>query len=178
MKIRCYGLNTMRNMGGSITITLGVDAKYEEDVSSIARAFMEEKQFDVEFIKPKEKRSLQANAFAWVLIGKIADKTRVERSEVYKQMIRDVGGNSVSVVLRNDAVKQFCTDWHRNGIGWVTDEIPNGEDTTLVIAYEGSHVYDKAQMSRFIDLLVREAKDHGIHVEDDIDKMIADWEAQ
>ena len=64
----------------------------------------------------KKKRSLDANAYAWVLIGKIAEKTSVAKHDVYRAAIREIGGNSDTVCIQNHAVEQLCAGWHRNGI--------------------------------------------------------------
>ena len=41
----------------------------------------------------KSLRSLDANAYAWALIDKLAKATGVPASEVYRRAVRDVGGN-------------------------------------------------------------------------------------
>ena len=43
-------------------------------------------------IKPyHKKRSLNANAYAWMLIGKIADVVRNSKEEVYIEMLKKYG---------------------------------------------------------------------------------------
>ena len=63
--------------------------------------------------KPKEltvrakKRTLDANAYAWVLIGKLAAKLRIKPIEVYRQYIKDVAGNCEFVLLKAEAIPVF-----------------------------------------------------------------------
>ena len=46
-----------------------------------------------------------------------------------------------------------------NGLGWQTDILSSKRpECKNIIFYPGSSVYDTAQMSRFIDLLVQEAR--------------------
>ena len=43
--------------------------------------------------KFRKRRSLDANAYCWAMIGKIAEKTNVSNSDVYRAAIKEVGGN-------------------------------------------------------------------------------------
>lgn len=107
--------------------------------------------------KYKKKRSLDANAYAWVLISKIAEKTNVATTEVYRSAIKEIGGNSDTVCIQDHAVRQLCAGWERNGIGWCTEAFPSKiEGCTNVILYYGSSTYDSQQMSRLINILVQE----------------------
>jgi hypothetical protein len=114
-------------------------------------------KLDIQLRKHKKKRSLDANAYAWVLIGKIAEKTNVSTKEVYRSAIKEIGGNSDTVCIQDHAVNQLCAGWERNGIGWCTDTFPSKlEGCTNVILYYGSSTYDSRQMSRLINILVQE----------------------
>lgn len=113
--------------------------------------------------KYRERRSLDANAYCWVLIGKIAEKTNISTSEVYRAAIKEIGGNSDTVCVQNGAVASLCAGWARNGIGWQTETFPSKLDgCTNVILYYGSSTYDSAQMSRLINMIVQECEQLGI----------------
>ena len=45
-------------------------------------------EIDVDLSEHKEKRSLNANAYAWFLIGKIADALRIGKDEAYLNMLK------------------------------------------------------------------------------------------
>ena len=47
----------------------------------------------------KEKRSLTANAYAWSLIGKIADALRTSKEETYLTMLKRYGQSEMVSVL-------------------------------------------------------------------------------
>ena len=49
--------------------------------------------YDLEIKEHRKKRSLDANAYAWVLINKIADALRITPKEIYRQAIQNIGGN-------------------------------------------------------------------------------------
>lgn len=132
---------------------------------------------NVDFKKWREKRSLNANGYAWVLIQEIAKAVRATKEEVYKDLIKNVGEYEV-VPIRNDAVDKFCEAWSKNGLGWVTDTTKSKLDGyTNVLTYYGSSTYDTKQMSRLIDLLVQECEQLEIPIKpkEEIDSMIKEW---
>lgn len=117
----------------------------------------------VEIKKYRPRRSLDANAYCWSLIGKLAENQSLPVEEIYRHYIREVGGNSEVVCVKNSAVERLKEGWGKNGIGWVTDTLPSKIDgCTNVILYYGSSTYDTAQMSRFIENIVQDCKALGI----------------
>ena len=118
-------------------------------------------------IKPfRQRRSLDANAYCWVLIDKIAESFGESKESVYRQYITNIGGNSEVVCVKNNAVERLCRGWQRNGLGWQTETFESKiEGCTNVTLYYGSSVYDSAQMSRLLDLIVQDCKQLGIPTE-------------
>lgn len=128
--------------------------------------------------KFKTKRSLDANAYAWVLIGKIAEKTNVPKNEVYQNAIRCIGGNYEIVCVQDKALESLCQVWQRNGIGWVTDTMPSKiEGCTNVFLYYGSSVFSVEQMQRFIESIKQDCISLGIEVKSqaEIDSLLRSW---
>ena len=118
---------------------------------------------DVTIKKYRKRRSMDANAYAWVLIDKIADALQTDKEVVYRQAIRSIGGVSTVVCVQNEAVSALCKSWERNGSGWSTETFPSKLDgCTNVTLYYGSSVYDTKQMSNLIEHLVQDAKELGI----------------
>ena len=79
--------------------------------------------------------------------------------EIYRHYVRDVGGNSEVVCVKNSAVERLKEGWGKNGLGWVTDTLPSKiEGCTCVVLYYGSSTYDTAQMSRLIELIIQDCK--------------------
>ena len=123
-----------------------------------------EKDLAVE-IKPKvERRSKDANAFLWATIGDISGKTGIPPEEVYKQMIPDVGDNYETLPVKTEHKDRFIRAWEHQGIGWLTRDMGASkiEGYTNVMVFLGSSQYDKAQMSRIIDLALQECRTLGI----------------
>jgi len=118
---------------------------------------------NVELKKWRNPRSLDANAYAWVLIDKIAAALSLDKVEVYREAIRDIGGVSTIVCAQNTAVEKLCEGWRHNGLGWQTEMFPSKlGGCTNVILYYGSSTYDTKQMSTLIDHLITDAKGLGI----------------
>lgn len=111
-------------------------------------------------VKPyRKRRSRDANAYAWVLMDKISAVTGVEKSQVYRSYVKEIGGASSIILVRNDTLDRFIRDWQAKGIGWQAEAFRSVIDGySNVIVYEGSSVFDTAQMSRLIELIVAEAK--------------------
>lgn len=130
-------------------------------------------------IKPyRARRSLDANAYAWVLMDRLAEKLNESKENVYREYIKHIGGNSETVCVKNNAVERLCEGWQKNGIGWQTDTFPSKiEGCTNVILYYGSSTYDSSQMTRLLDLIIQDCKQQGIPVEtpDEIARLKSLW---
>lgn len=109
-------------------------------------------------IKPyKEKRSLNANAYAWTLIQKIADVLRQDKNKVYVEMLDRYGQSEVVSVRADIDVNGIFKYFKEIGTGTV-----NGKEFTHYRVFKGSSEYDAKEMSILIDGIVSEAKDLGI----------------
>lgn len=125
--------------------------------------------YDLEVKEHRKKRSLDANAYAWTLVNKLADVMRIPPTEVYRQAIQDISGNSEVIPIKDEAVEQFKQAWSHNGIGWLCrdmgmSKIPGYRN---LMVYYGSSVYDSKQMSQLIDNLVQDCRSLDIEVKSD-----------
>lgn len=128
--------------------------------------------------KRRRKRSLDANAYCFVLIDKLAAKLGITKEEVYRQAIREIGGVSEVVCVQNKALDTFCRTWSCHGLGWQTETFPSKvSDCTNVIVYYGSSEYDTAQMSRLIDNIVEDCKEQGIETmpPKELESLLNEW---
>lgn len=129
--------------------------------------FMRKKKpitYDLEIKQHREKRSLDANAYCWTLIGKLAKELRVSPLEVYREAVRGVGGNYEILPVRADAAEKFRQTWQSQGLAWMCDDmgaskIPGYRNLRC---YYGSSSYDTTQMSQLIDNIVQDCKALGI----------------
>ena len=114
-----------------------------------------EKRYEIK--EYHEKRSLSANAYAWALIGKIADVMRKSKEEVYLQMLKDYGQSEIISVKAYIKISGYFKYYEEEGRGYV-----NGREFIHYKIYKGSSEMDVKEMSHFIDGIVFEAKQLGI----------------
>lgn len=138
---------------------------YTKDAAA-AQAFMDSmetgKTYAAELVEERNRRSLDANAMAWLLIGKLSEVLGKPREEIYRHYIREVGVSDV-VCIKSEAAETMQAAWCKHGLGWLTDAFPSKlPGCTNVILYYGSSCYDTKQMSRLIDLVVEDCKEQGI----------------
>lgn len=127
-----------------------------ESLSSIEE--LKEDKLSIEIKKYKNKRSLDANAYMWVLISKLEEKISISKDIIYKDAIRNIGVYEV-IPVKNEAVERFIEAWTKNGLGWVCETTKSKlEGYTNILAYYGSSTYNTAEMSRLIDFVVQECK--------------------
>jgi hypothetical protein len=136
------------------------------------------KVYDVEIKEHREKRSLDSNAYAWLLIDRLAEKLRVPKTEIYRRYIREIGGNNETVCVTAEAADKLRSGWEHNGLGWQTDTMSSKlPGCVRVVLYYGSSTYDTAQMSRLIDLIVQDCREQGIETlpPDKLAGMMEEW---
>lgn len=132
-----------------------------------ARRFLDAKksgkQYVAEIKEWRQKRSLDANAYCWLLLNKLADKLNIPVRDLYRHYIPDVPNNSQVVCVPSAAVDRLRTGWEHNGLGWCSDvmlsKLPG---CTNVILYYGSSTFDSKQMSMLIEMIVADCKSVGI----------------
>lgn len=167
-------LDLSMGLNGRQRLTIELDSDFRSEFDEL-----HDTEVDVKVTKHRVKRSLDANAYAWVLIDKIAQKRRMSKSEVYRNAIREIGGVSEVVCIQNRAVKTMKDVWTRNGIGWQVEEMESKIDgCTNLILYKGSSVYDSRQMSALIDSLVQDARSIGIETRPqwEIDSLLKEYD--
>ena len=119
--------------------------------------------------KYREKRSLDANAYFWVLAQKIAEKLTISGDkpvsavDVYKEYIKDIGAYEVFPV-REEAAEKFKAVWKSYGIGWIVEDLGDSKLSGYknIKCHYGSSVYDSKQMSRLIDMVKADCDELGI----------------
>ena len=161
---------------GKPQLTLEVNER--NDFKMLVDEMRDKDKLSIEVKPYRQRRSLDANAYAWVLIDKLAEKLNESKEAVYREYIKHIGGNKEIVCVKNNAVDRLCYGWQRNGIGWQTETFESRiKGCTNVILYYGSSVYDGSQMSRLLDLIIQDCKLQGIAVEtpNQIAEMKARW---
>lgn len=150
----------------------------------LARAFMDAFKAGAKYVadlkENRPKRSLDANAYFWVLAGKLSAKLGNSPNDVYRAYIPDIGGNYEVVPVREDRIEHWDRIWCSGHIGRQTDDLGPCKHTPgyhNIRSYFSSSDYDAAQMSRLIDIIVADCKEQGIETKtpDELALMKARW---
>lgn len=118
---------------------------------------------DAELTVHRKKRSLDANAYCWVLLEKLAESVQIPKNDLYLSYIRQTGPHK-DFMLTEDEAGTFRVAWERLGTGWPTEQVDYTPDGARVVvrAYYGSSTYNSRQMARLIDSIVEDCKAVGI----------------
>nr|DAY39451.1 MAG TPA: NinB protein [Caudoviricetes sp.] len=138
-----------------------------------------DKQFELK--EYKEKRSLNANAYCWVLCDKIAKELSKEgtvttKEIVYKDAITQIGSFE-PMIIEEKAFENFERIWSRQGLGFIVQEVSRKDKCIRVNCYYGSSTYNTKEMSLLIQLLVDLAKSLNIETkpEYEIKSLLERW---
>ncbi len=157
---------------------LMLEVNERNDFEQIMDELKDKDKLAIEIKQYRERRSLDANAYFWVLCDKLAERLHKGKTEIYREYIKDIGGVSETVCVKNAAVKRLCEGWSKNGIGWQTETFESKlEGCTNVVLYYGSSTFSTAQMSALLDLVIQDCHDQGIVTEtpNQIAEMKARW---
>lgn len=119
-----------------------------------------DKLYNLEVKEHRKKRSLDANAYAWVLIHKLAEAMKLSPVEVYREAIRNVGNNFTPMCVREQDAEALKKNWSSHGLGWLCEDLGQSQVPGCVnlACYHGSSCYTSSQMAVLIDNLVQDCK--------------------
>lgn len=123
----------------------------------------------------REKRSLDANAYAWVLMQKIAEAIHTDKWAVYLMMLERYSPVFTHIIVRPEAVERVKGEWRTvKVLGPIQ---VNGSSGIQLQCYFGSSTFDSKEMASFIDGIVSECKEMGIETlpPDEIERMRREW---
>lgn len=119
------------------------------------------KDYRIKLSKWTEKRSLDSNSYAWLIISKIADKVGSSKEEIYEQMLCAYGTVDDEVppitVIAGVDMSKFADHFFRFDSRKIGDK-----KFDCYLRIKGSSEMDSKEMSHFIDGIVFEAKQLGI----------------
>lgn len=101
---------------GKAIVTLLLDMADMEHIEKLSKL----KKLTVTLKRFFKKRSLDSNAYAWELLGKLQDELHIKKEDIYRDLIKNIGSYEI-VPIKNEAVERFRESWSRNGIGWITE---------------------------------------------------------
>jgi len=134
------------------------------------------KDYRIKLTKWTEKRSLSANAYAFVLCTKLAQAIGSSKDEVYEQMLQAYGTVDedfppITVIAGAD-MTITKEHWLR-----IDTRKVGGKDFDCYLRIKGSSEMDKKEMAHFIDGIVFECKQLGIETlpPDELERLKEQW---
>lgn len=156
---------------GKYNITFELDEGNIKDLDRLSG----NKELMVQAKVHRNKRSLDSNAYAWVLMQKIAEATGLDKWDVYLNCLQRYSRAFTHVIVKPNAIDRLkelyrvCID-----LGEVT---VNGKTGHQLQVYFGSSTFDTKEMSVFIDGIVSECRDLEIELlpPSEIERMKKEW---
>lgn len=132
----------------------------------VAWLFDQPKDKIFEVSEYREKRSLSANSYYWVLVGQIAEKMNLPRETVHRQLMTDYGtweknedGSPKWVILaENKPLPKDGYYFDTKAKVSIKGQNSGEEIGRAYIVIKGSHEYDSKEMYDLIQGAVQEAK--------------------
>lgn len=170
MKGRIIDYLFVRSGRGRLTLDIDEDfrQKWEQ---------LHEKDVDISIKKYSEPRTLKANAYLWILITEIGNRLRIDKDEVYFNMLKAYGQGGAISVKEDYALKFERTNKYTEFLGM--SEL-NGKSWWHYRFWVGSHEYNRDEFSILLDGVIQEARQLGIEIrpQEEIDSMLNDMEAR
>ena len=123
-------------------------------------------KLSIKLDKFREKRSLNANNYAWKLMTEIANIVRSDKDKIYLEMLKRYGQRETISVLAHIPMDGYVKYYEEIG-----ESELNGKLFKHYHIFKGSSEFDTREMSIFIDGIVDDAKELGIQT--DTPEMIA-----
>lgn len=153
-----------------LNITFSLNERVEGEIDKIKDC----KKLTIKAVKFRKKRSLDANAYMWVLLSKIAEEIHSDKDEVYLEMLSRYGVFT-HIIVKPSVVDKVKNEWRTvRELGEIN---VNGTSGIQLRCYFGSSTYDTKEMSVLIDGVVREAKELGIETAtpEELERMKREW---
>lgn len=147
------------------TILWLIQAIYEENdkcimesIKMLVNGLKDSKNKAYKINEFNEKRTLNQNAYCWELIQQIANITKVSKEEVYLDMLKNYGQSTIVSLKSDIPYKNYFKYCEEIGSGEV-----NGQEFKHIKIYKGSSEFDKKEMQIFLDGIIQECENLGIH---------------
>lgn len=165
-----------------LTFSMNEQSKVEhiDDIKDVDK-------LSIKAVKYREKRSLDANAYYWQLLSKVAEKLPLSKPSAHNLMLRKYGqkfivdGKLVYLVLPDTDEAERAADEAETYHIKATSQVKEGKDGKMYRTYimlRGSSDYDTKEMSTLIEGLVSDAKELGIETMtgEEIERMMQQYE--
>ena len=168
MKIRYIDMTA--HPGGLTKLTVVVDGDKTRIADLVSKARSDD--YEIEIVKLKKQRGLNANAYYWKLVDKLAAALGSTKQEIHSQLLGDYG------TLKTDDTGEIVTLLVKQG----TDPTQFAEYPTFLSTYavgyetycvygvcKGSSEMTSAEFAKLLDGAIYECKELGIEVLSDME---------
>ena len=158
---------------GKLRLTFEINEKgATEQLNEIADC----EKLSIKATKYREKRSLDANAYCWALLQKLAEANKSDKWTMYLQCLQRYSRAFTHVIVKAAAVEKM-KELYRTCID-LGEVSVNGQAGHQLQVYFGSSTFDSKEMSVFIDGIVSECQELGIETKtpEEIARMKATWQ--
>lgn len=165
-----------RTLEGKLTITVESPSAEAGEAAELARM----ERLDVEIRRHRERRSLDANAYYWLLVGKIRKVTGDSQNRIHNMMLDRYGELER---MQDGSLVPFCI---RDDIDHLEFPYPHLKPTQKTLSkggrmyrwyyqIKGSSGYSTAEMSALIEGVVSECREMGIETmpPEELERMMA-----
>lgn len=132
------------------------------------------RDLNINIKKKSQRRSLDANSYAWFLMENIGKHINKSKDEVYIEMLSRYGVFT-HIIVKPNVVDKMMEEWKlvRN-LGKVK---VNGAEGIQLQCYFGSSSYTTEEMARFIDGIISECEEMKLELlsNEEIDNMKKEW---
>jgi len=144
-------------MNGHFTLTLETcEIAARKEFSQFVEWANEGKILTVKIEPYRQRRSLNANAYMWVLLSKMAEVLKTDKDSLYIEVL-DRYGVFTHIIVKPEVVERVKNEWRTvRELGEVTI---NGKPGIQLQCYFGSSTYNTKEMANLIDGIVSECKD-------------------
>jgi hypothetical protein len=122
----------------------------------------------------RKRRSRNANAALWDLLGQMAAALSTSKDELYIEMLARYGVYT-HIVVKPHIVERLKAEWRAvRELGTVT---VNGKEAVQVQCFFGSSGYNSKEFGALLDGVINEARELGIYLVSDAerDALIESW---
>ena len=171
MKAQIVNFTFLNSRQGILTLKL--DSDFREQYDNLKDA-----ELEVSIDKYREPRSKDANAYAWVMIHKIAAKMREEPIVTYRKLIKNFSIKTRVVCVQVEDAEKEIGDFVKGHMGRMVD-VGESKLPGCVVLHKkyGSSSFNREQMSAFIEIIKEQCRELGIETRSDeeIRSMLEEW---
>lgn len=135
---------------------------------------IKDKSLKITAVLFKSKRSKNANALLWECISKIAKAKRMDKWDVYLDILKHYGKYTY-IVVRPNAVEGLKKIWREVEV--IGDVDCNGQLGTQCLCFYGSSTYDVAEFNDLLQSVFAEMEGMGLEspTQEELKRSLDEW---